>query len=88
MEYDPDGSGSIDIKKFTRYVMGSDKGDALSFQQSGEGTKAAAASATWSVEQLERGIKGKMEKSWTQVQNAMRQADRDKSGALSVAELR
>lgn len=87
-QYDPTRTGSINFEQFTRYVMGSGRGQGLGLPASSAHSKATSASSTWSIEQLERQMKSKIEKSWTQVQNAMHTADVDRSGSLDPTELR
>jgi Ca2+-binding EF-hand superfamily protein len=68
--------------------MESDTTDNMSFNPGSTHTKAAAAMSTWSIEELERGVKEKMEANWSQVESSMRAADVNRSGALSPVELR
>ena len=87
-EYDPDGNRSIDFKDFARHVMGSDRGENMSFSNEHIAASATKAAATWTLSQLEAAIKKKMDKSWTQIISDMHTADVDNSGCLSRTELR
>ena len=87
-EYDPEGEGSVDFKGFARHVMGSDRGENLSFNNEFVASSASLAASTWSLPQLEAAIKKKMEKSWTQMHSDLKTADLDASGTLSKVELR
>lgn len=74
-EYDPEGKGTVDFKGFARHVMGSDRGEKLSFNNEFVNSHATMAASTWSLPQLEVAIKKKMEKSWTQMHSDIKTAD-------------
>ena len=86
--YDPDYVGSIDFQKFTENVMGSSAADASSIVQAEFIKSAGSAPRSWTITELEAGIKAKMERSWTQLKEACRDADIDNSNTISPVELR
>lgn len=87
-KYDPEYTGSIDFNKFVHNVMLSSEKDSSSFNNQASGKAGSRASSSWSIEQLEQAIKKKMERSWTQIQDACRSADIDNSNTISREELR
>ena len=86
--YDPEYSGSIDFHKFSANVMGSSTMDASSIVKVDRKKASAKAQPSWSLKQLELAIKSKMERSWTQVKESLRDADIDNSNTINKAELR
>ena len=87
-EYDPERVGYIDFNGFASHVMGSRRGENLSFNNEFMASAATKAPATWSLPQLEAAIKKKMEKSWTQMLSDLQTADLDGSCTLSKEDLR
>ena len=87
-KYDPDNSGAIDFNKFVTHVMGSSQSDGSSVDRSSAAKASTRASSSWTIGQLEQAIKKKMERSWTQIQDACRSADLDNSNTISSDELR
>ena len=58
--YDPDYTGSIDFRKFTENVMGSSTMDASSIVKVDKKKAQSRADPSWTLKQLELGIKAKM----------------------------
>lgn len=87
-EYDPESKGYIDFNGFATHVMGSGRGESLSFNNEFVVSSATKAASTWSLPQLEAAIKKRMEKSWTQMHSNLIEADLDATGSLSKDELR
>eukprot|EP01052_Picozoa_sp_SAG31_P043075 SAG31_NODE_7061_length_1800_cov_1.089947_1_plen_219_part_10 len=68
--------------------MGSKNTDASSIGSVAAKKAQSRANPSWSTQQLEQGIKSKMERQWSQVKDALKSADIDHSNTINKAELR
>ena len=77
VEYDPKGKGTLDFSEFAERIMGASINDGLTLTK--EALQAFQATArlppnarSWDINELEKAIKLKMERKWSQIQSALR----------------